>query len=300
MIKPNFLIGGAARSGSTSLYSFLKEHPEVCMSKIKEPQFFAENYERGVEWYLNLFNQTGKNSSTFFNFISKLYNVCEGNEKAIGEASTRYLHHKKAPKRIKSFNPNMKLIFILRNPIYRAFSNYKREIETRGINDDFEDIIKNKEHPRWDEYIARGNYYTHIKRYLKYFNKEQIHIIIFEHYITNFKEENRKILNFLGLDKKYSFDYEKIKKNKSIPPISTKVQRLIHKYFYINPFKKYEKQVFKYPFNIFLNKLNHCIVINDFPDFKEDEKKILYDYYKNEINRLEGLIKKDLGVWELE
>lgn len=104
---PNFLIVGAARAGTTSLYYYLKQHPDVFMSPKKEIDFFDvdKNFEKGLDWYERYFEgYTG--------------------QKAIGEASPLYMYLEKVPKRIAKVIPDVKLIFILRNPVDRAYSHY--------------------------------------------------------------------------------------------------------------------------------------------------------------------------------
>ena len=121
MIMPNFLLIGAAKAGTSSLYGYLKQHPQIYMSPIKEPRFFALEGEtlnfngptRGI-------NQTSINTLEAYSQLFQKVTT----EKAIGEASTIYLSSPKAPERIKHYLPDVKLIAILRDPSERAFSSY--------------------------------------------------------------------------------------------------------------------------------------------------------------------------------
>ena len=106
---PNFLCIGAERSGTTWLYEVLKIHPEVYLYPyIKEINFFSEHYQKGLNWYKQFFNGSRKSSY-----------------KAIGDISPQYFHEKEAASRIAQDLPNIRLILFLRNPVNRAFSEYK-------------------------------------------------------------------------------------------------------------------------------------------------------------------------------
>jgi len=127
MTIPNFLIIGAAKSGTTSLYHALKQHPKIFMSPVKEPNFFALeggelNYPQGTvdPRYLAQCITTKEEYNQQFEGVS--------NEIAVGEASPIYLYHPQAPVRIKNCLPNVKIIVILRNPIERAYSNFLHHI----------------------------------------------------------------------------------------------------------------------------------------------------------------------------
>ncbi|MFX0132201.1 MAG: sulfotransferase domain-containing protein, partial [Candidatus Hodarchaeota archaeon] len=230
-IKPNFIIAGTARSGTTTLYSYLKQHPEICMSSIKEPEFFSRYYNKGIEWYLRFFFKLNKQSSKkiFLYALLPRFKRCR-NEKFVGEATTRYFHYPKAVERIYKFNPHFKLIFILRNPITRAFSNYVREIQTKGIRERFEKIIKTN-HIRRKEYLNPGRYFTHLSRFLKYFSKKQIHIIIFEKFLSNPNKILKNVLSFLGANNTFNFNHNIIKSNPSVMPISLFFQKIIDRFF---------------------------------------------------------------------
>ena len=106
-----FLIAGAAKCGSSTLWYSLKSYPQIGMSSEKEPAFFTKIYCKGIDWYSSQFNM---NSSCL----------------TLGEATVEYLVDPDAPVRISKLFPNVKLIFILRNPIHRAWSHYWHRVKT--------------------------------------------------------------------------------------------------------------------------------------------------------------------------
>lgn len=301
MIKPNFLIAGAARSGSTSIYSYLKQHPEIYFCAIKEPNFFNIYFEMGQDWYLNLF-YTQKKRALFGKLIS-IHKIPEKvnhytNKKAIGEASVHYLNFPIAVKRIYDFNPEFKLIFILRNPIIRAFSAYKRYIQIKGEIDSFEKIIKGKYNQMKKYCLESGKYYTHINRFLNYFSMDQIHIIIFEDFISNPKKELLKICEFLGVNSELKFSRGIINKNPSKMPFSLLFQKITYKFFTPHLSESYLRIIFKSIFSKAFNYMNHIFSWRKFPNLTVSERQYLREYYSNEIINLEKLLFKDLSSWK--
>lgn len=198
---PDFLVIGAARCGTTSLYEYLKSHPQIYLppSKRPEPHFFLKEneFKKGIKYYSNkYFKDVDKNA-------------------VAGEISTSYIYQPYVAERIKKYLPRVKLIAILRNPIERAFSNYwvtyKNGIETLPFSQAIRQEkfrISNPESTFHAEvqpfaYIDRGRYYKQLKIYLKFFSRNQIHIAIFEDFINNTLVELKKIFTFLDVDTSY-------------------------------------------------------------------------------------------------
>ena len=143
MTMPNFLIIGANKAGTTSIYSYLKQHPQIYMSPVKEPMFFTlegKNIDRTeVSRQITL--------KTAVNDIEDYQALFQGvsNEKAIGEASTAYLHCPWCAERIKQYIPDVKLIAILRDPIERAYSNYLMYVRWGLETLDFPEAVRQEE-----------------------------------------------------------------------------------------------------------------------------------------------------------
>jgi hypothetical protein len=173
MNLPNLFIPGAGKSGTSSLHDYLSQHPEIYMSKIKEPQFFGVNkqYKKGWDWYSKLF---------------------EGSEnfKVRGESSTGYLTFPQVIERIKESISEPKFIFIFRNPIDRAYSHYwwlrGMGYEDKSFRDAF--LFDLDEEPNPDCHIGAGYKYYYqfgcyakwLSRYYDVFGKDCIHIITSE------------------------------------------------------------------------------------------------------------------------
>ncbi len=183
MTLPNFLIIGAAKSGTTSLYVYLMQHPEIYMSPVKETHFFSFDSESKMT------KGPGDpihKAITDFNEYQALFDGVT-DEKAIGEASTSYLYRPEAPGRIHKILPDAKLIAILRNPADRAFSAYMHVVrDERETAKDFAEALSYEENrkaagwePIW-HFTSVGHYYEHLKRYYDLFHPDQIKVYLHE------------------------------------------------------------------------------------------------------------------------
>ena len=192
MKKPNLFLVGCGRSGTTSLYYYIRQHPEIFMAEVKGPDFFAEIPNEGYP--------------EFFNNEKKYLFLFDGakNQKYLGEAS-HYFHIKTAPEKIKKFNPNSKIIIILRNP-FRVIRSYYT-----GGSIPFGTELNEKNAKKIvavRELLDSLNYSENIKRWYKYLGKNNVHVIIFEELIENPKKEYTRICKFLKLDYKVIPEYK--------------------------------------------------------------------------------------------
>lgn len=203
---PEFLVCGAMKAGSTSLFHYLNQHPKISMYKKKEVHFFDDdkNFGRGVDWYKKHFKSFG--------------------EKTInGEVTPGYMLLEKVPIRIKQFIPEIKLIFVVRNPIERAWSHYQHMVR-RGLEDkDFLDALiseetrtsKNEIELRKFSYAERGMYAKQLKRYLDIFNEDQIKIILLEDLRNNTLKIMNEIFVFLNVKEIFSEDMFSLRYNEA-------------------------------------------------------------------------------------
>lgn len=188
MRLPDFIIIGAAKSGTTTLYQYLCRHPQVYMSTPKEPEFFArdERYDRGMEWYASLFSK------------AQSHQVC-------GEASTIYTRWPQFPEaapRISKALPTVKLIYIMRHPVERAYSHYvqriknaqnaRRQLEVQGS---FEQRIKKESF-----FLDSSDYMKQIEQYIQLFPKELFLFILMDDLIKNPADTIGKVCHFIGVD----------------------------------------------------------------------------------------------------
>ena len=220
MKKPNFFIVGLPKSGTTALHDFLNEHPQIYMSKVKEPHFFCLDFHNESDDF--------HKSKLFFHFRSqqsylKLFSDVTS-EKIIGESSTGYLYSKVAAQEIYNLNPKAKIIIILREPASFLYSVHSQVL---NINAEIEqDFVKALEleplrmqgkfipstvHcPSALFYSERAKYYEQVKRYYETFDPSQIKVIIFEDFKKNNQLVYKEILEFLGVNSSFYPEYNSV------------------------------------------------------------------------------------------
>jgi hypothetical protein len=197
----NFLVVGAEKCATTSLFKYLNEHPEISMPPQKEIGFFARDneYEKGKDWY----------EGNFPNKSSK-----ESNKMILGEVSPQYMFTFQAPFRIKKHYPHTKIIMILRNPIDRAFSAYKMLSNRKTLNMSFSDAIKdfikvNENKMLFGDFktvnfLEAGHYSLMVKRYTDLFPRENIFIAFTEDLDSQPDILMTRIYDFLSVEKNFN------------------------------------------------------------------------------------------------
>ena len=293
--KPNFIVIGAMKAATTSLYTYLKQHPEIFMTKDKEPMFF-NNFQQENNY--KILGSKRKRLTTLEEYLTMFKDV--KNEKAIGEASPAYIYNPKAPQLIKEYLPNVKIIAILRQPTDRAYSNYlhSKRADRENVTTFQEAIaLENKRiEDNWSplyHYIEKGYYSVQLKRYYQLFPKENIRVYLFEDVVKNTKETLKDIFNYLGVDENVEIDTSK-KANVSGTP-SGLMGWILKKMRYYNLMPKFAISDYLPKFVV---KLIFRSVYK--PPEKLDKnlrRDITEKYYKEEINTLEKLIKRDLNSW---
>jgi hypothetical protein len=195
-MKVKFLIAGTQKGGTSALNKYLNTHPKLCMARKKELHFFDDET-----------NFTGKavDYTPYHSFFSPqpLQRLC-------GESTPNYMYWYSAPRRIWEYNPAMKIIIILRNPVDRAFSNWNMEYVLKREFLSFHEAIRT-ETQRIQEvlplqhrvyaYVDRGFYTEQIRRIWHYFPKAQTHFIKSEQLKNDPQTELDRVCNFLGVAK---------------------------------------------------------------------------------------------------
>tara|TARA_A100001234_G_scaffold162490_1_gene143755 strand:+ start:569 stop:1387 length:819 start_codon:yes stop_codon:yes gene_type:complete len=182
---PNFIIIGAAKSATTTLTTILPKHPDIFISKPKEPKFFGRYYSKGWDWYANRFS--------------------DGQGLALrGEGSTMYTSQMKAfkdtPELMHRHLPKLKLIYIVRHPLDRIVSQWRHYRGRHPECPDFSDFMDNKKLRRL--IVGCSMYYQQLSRFRQFYPDEQIHCMTFEDLLSNPKKSLRNTLRFLGVKPK--------------------------------------------------------------------------------------------------
>ena len=241
-VLPDFLIIGAVRSGTTSLYYDICQHPSVKKAAYDEIGFFDDNYHLGEDWYRSLF-PTKK----------KMREVKQNTGNAItGEDTPFYIWNEIACKRIAEVLPNVKLIAILRNPVDRAYSNYFLGMRHGNETKNFDHAImkdikfldgkikmefKNSDYKK--SHIAKGFYAKQLKKWFEHFEKKQIFITTTEELDNNPNIVLEQIFKFLELPN-YSIKEIKRHKKSKYPKMNEDVRKKL-----LNYFEPYNEELFE-------------------------------------------------------
>ena len=278
MSLPDFIGIGAQRSGTTRLYEFLKQHPEVCMPRHrKEVHYFDRYYHKGEAWYRSLFDG------------------CKG--KTAGEITPAYIYNERCAERIYALLPDVKLVAALRNPIDRAYSQFKFTIREEQYKGSFTDFLEDHK-----DAMERGLYHRQISKYLEYFSPRNLKILLFEDMVANPIEEISEIFTFLGVDPSFTpvaiekkVNPSQIPRFHSLYVLGKKVTSKIHDHdlvWIIEGLKKIGMK--RFFFSQARNK-------GSAPRLTQHEYIRLRQYYEEDVMKLSSFLNRDLKkLWHME
>jgi hypothetical protein len=295
-VIPNLFIVGAPKCGTTALHTYLGQHPEIFMAKDKENNHFATDLIpltdpfRSDEKYFEMFKDAG-------------------DKKIVGESSVFYMLSKVAVENIYHFNPNAKIIIMLRNPVdmlqsYHAQLIFNRDEDITdfeaALNAELErknGTLKIKDGLRFIErlfYSEVVSYTEQVQRYLALFDKEQVQIIIYDDFKKVTAGVYQKTLEFLNVDATFQTDFtvinarKVISKNIFLKKIEQHSQSLnLLKKMVPKPFRKYLYSVLK----------GSESVKKSSPPMDLITRKRLQRIYSSEIEKLSILLGRDLNYW---
>jgi Sulfotransferase family len=309
---PSFFIVGAPKTGTTSLYHYLDQHPQIYMSPVKEPCYFAS--EVRLEHFSREFESTARRSSRqlreylegsmsgvdpggivadWEDYLTLFKNVdCET---AIGEASVCYLWSPTAAANIRSRIPEAKIVIILRDPAERAFSQYLQYaangLVRRSFREQIECSARNTRHEFNTLYpfLEYGLYYGQVKAYLDLFPCANVRIYLYEEAWNDPPRFLKAIFEYLNVDPGFRADVSRrslerraprlltshyvLRKSGIAPRLKTLIPRPIREGVRTALFKSHGLRM-------------------DAPD-----RRYLCDYYRDDVGKLSSLLARDLGAW---
>lgn len=305
MTLPNFLIIGAAKGGTTSLYAYLRQHPEVFMSVPKEPTFFGNEGTDG------LFNGPHDEDRAYHSRVitniddySALFrNVTD--QKAIGEASVYSLYLPKAPEQIKKYIPNAVMFAVLRNPADRAYSAYLHVVRQAREKLPFADSLQREPerirqnwNPLW-HFKTMGFYYEQVKRFYDTFGRNRVHVYLYEDFHKDPLRIIHEVLDILGLGTSFQPDMSRRYKQSYVPKYPG-IEKFLHQ-------SKIKVQFAKQHWPTHLRwRARHLESFIDWiaqpnriapPPIPQDVRAALLDEYRDDILRLGDLLQRDLSHW---
>jgi hypothetical protein len=314
MVKlPNFFIVGAPKAGTTSLYAYLDQHPQVYMSPLKEPSYFAselraENFSeelrprvaremRALEEYLRgdmRERRFGGLVSTWEDYLKLYRNVSD--QQAIGEATASYLWSPTAARNIAARIPHARIIITLRNPVERAYSQYLQML-TVGVNPgSFRELIDASIDCRdqrlgiaWP-LLEYGRYCAQVERYFREFPRSQVHISYYEDLQRSPQQLMADLFAFLGVNPGFVPDISRRHNEPQIPKLAGAAYFL--KKWGAWP---YVRRLAPAPLGPRLRSL--MVRPRGSLEMAAADRAFLTDYYREDIARLAALLGRDLSSW---
>jgi hypothetical protein len=293
---PNFFIAGAPRCGTTALYEYLREHPDIYMCRPKEPNYFCEDlpgyrFVTQLDDYLALFIEASSGQTM------------------IGEASPWYLYSEVAISNIYRYNPEAKIVVMLRNPVDMIRSLHARFVY--DLNEDHTDLEKawalqpfRQEgtrvpltcvEPKTLQYSEVGRLGEQVNRLLQVFPRDQIKYIVFEDFVRDPKKAYEDVCRFLGLSSNGKSDFKKI--NESRRYYSKRLARfMLRPPFALTLLRRVP------PVGVALDKIRSWAVgLNSKPagadSLRPEFREFLISFFQSDIRLLMKLTGLDLNHW---
>ena len=270
---PDFILIGATKCGTTSLHRWLRGHPNVFIPSRKELRYFTtqHNYHRGPDWYASWFGDAAADS-------------------IVGEASNAYTRHPVydgVPSRIAELLPEVKLIYLVRDPLRRLESHYRHRLVTGKEWRRPEAAIA-----RDPSYLAAGLYGAQLAEYRKHFRPDQILILNSERLFSHSDSELPKVAAFLGVDCSLGLALE---------ATNVTSERLVapHALRYLSAFKPAKQQVKTLARRIRRSAFRHLLMPAGQPDFelREETLRVLARRFEEDRCLIEELAGPDVATW---
>ncbi|HEY3826334.1 MAG TPA: sulfotransferase [Bryobacteraceae bacterium] len=314
-MEPNFFIVGAPKSGTTSLYHYLDQHPQIFMSPMKEPCYFAsevrlENfapeyrtqasrYAREMSMYLGS-SKTEKHSvgyvSRWEDYVG-LFDRVAG-ETIVGEASVVYLWSPSAARNIAARIPRAKIVAVLRHPVDRAWSQYLQYRANGYLTSPFREHIeacmaarnpsrKGQFSPAYP-FLEFGMYYEQLRTWFELFPRENIQVCFYQDGLAHILTD---LLRFLCVDTTFEIDTSRRYLDSSSAENAMILYRTLKKYDLWQPFRRLAPSSVRPLFHRLAFRKHTPIQMN------EEDRRFLCEYYKDGVMKLEDLLQRDLHSW---
>ncbi len=296
MIWPNFFIVGAAKAGTTSVYYYLKQHPQVFVSAVKEPFFFVHNGTRTADISTSMPRRTPHLAEHEYTALF----VDAAGRQAIGEASTGYLYHPAVAANIRSRLPESRIVVILRNPIERSYSHYLMRLRTKTDVRTFADAVRDQmareDHIRWRDgpYVHAGLYAEQLSQYFERFPRQQIAIYLYDDLVDDAAGLMRQLHAFLDVsafdtDVAARYNVSGQPKATILGPVMRRTSLSIWVRSHLPPGIR-ERAMRLYA------GLQEKSVTK--PKMPPATRETLQQYFRDDIQQVEDLIGQDLSHWQ--
>jgi hypothetical protein len=299
MTWPSFLLIGAAKAGTSSVFAYLGQHPEVFVSPVKEPNYFALAGQR-VAYAGPGDTIVNRASITDGHRYRALFRGATG-VRARGEASTLYLYAPGAAAAIRREVPDARIIAILRDPVERAYSSFLHmRRDGRETVESFEEALELEESrigQHWEHlwhYTGLGHYHAQLQRYFALFPREQIGVWLYDDLEADPGRVLREVFTFLGVDPTFEPDMSVRHKVAGTPRSKTLHAILTQP----NPAKSIAKRLL--PAGV-RSRVYGVMMQRNVQEHRElmraETRQRLQALFRADVEQLEGLLERDLSAW---
>jgi hypothetical protein len=299
MTWPNFLLVGAAKAGTSSVFAYLGQHPEVFVSPAKEPNYFALAGQK-VAFAGPGDTIVNEASITDERHYRALFRGGAG-ARAVGEASTLYLYAPGAAAAIRRDVPDVRIIAILRDPVERAYSSFLHmRRDGRETVASFEEALELEESridQRWEHlwhYTRLGHYHAQLQRYYALFPREQFRVWLYDDLEEDPRRVLREVFEFLGVDPTFEPDMS-IRHKVAGTPRSKALHAVLTR---PNPAKSFAKRLL--PAGVrsqVYGALMHRNVKEHRESMRAETRQRLQNLFRGDVERLSVLLERDLSAW---
>ncbi|WP_022683573.1 sulfotransferase family protein [Sphingobium bisphenolivorans] len=267
--KPRFIVIGAVKGATTWIAHQLRSHPQLWLPR-GEPHFFSSEYERGAQWYASLFDPAP-----------------EG--RMLGEKSADYLAHPHAAARMAAMLPDARLIVQLRDPVQRAYSDYCMLYRRGTVSGDPHKYLQGGEAGQ-SRFLSGGLYGAHLSRFLRYFAREQIQVILYESLRHSPEQVIAEVCTHIGVPVHIAPDKAASRRNDSKAPLLPLPLRRA-----LQPVRPMLDPLRSNPLMAKLRDMMAAPV--RYPPLTEELQQALRRFYRDDIVLLQDLLEKDLSHW---
>jgi hypothetical protein len=285
MVLPNLIICGAPKCGTSSLYFWLRAHPEACASKVKETFYFADE--------INRFNQNLNCFEHSLTHYSHQWDHCQG-QKIIFEATAPYIYFENALQRIRELPIRPKLLFILREPASRLYSKFKfNKYKLKNFQGSFEEYVSLNGTFGSGRHFEEGLYINYLHPWMEVYGRENMGIFIFEEMLADRVGFMMKVAEFLDIEPGFYRDFDFFQRNETVAIKSVGLHRVG---LWLQPYVPAKVQELLIPFYMKLNSSK----ARDKNNLEKEQLAILKDLYASSNRELKQEFEElNLPGWRI-
>lgn len=284
---PEAYLIGAKKAGTTTLATLLDQHPEIAVSRPKEPDFFSRHWDHGPDWYRARFR--GPETAVFLDAsVSYAAAIVPGSKE--NGATTEADGHTPVPERIRQVAPDARFLYSLRDPVARIWSNYWHDVRAGTESRPFREAIGAN-----PEYLSTGDYEAQLRRFLVHFPLERFHLVRFEEIAADAAATAAGCARFLGLD------------TAGFAPVDEGARNITYQYsdagrlaMALLPSQELQKAATRAVRTMLPARLQSWVMsvaTRRIPPMAEDDRAVLVDHYRPRLERLEALTGFEVHGW---